>query len=68
MRPAGVVVAQEGRQVGGALGAVVPGSAVGPFAQAGLDESLRLAIGLRVVGLGEAVFDAKSLAGLGEQT
>lgn len=51
-----------------ALGAVLPGSATGPFAQAGLDEPLGLAIGLRVVRLGEAVLDAQGLAGLGEQT
>ena len=68
VRPAGVVVAQERWQPGGALGAVLPGSAIDPFAQAGLDKSLGLAIGLRVVRLGETVLDAQGLAGLGEQT
>ena len=62
MRSAGVVVGQEGRQPSGALGAVVPHPAVGPFAQAGLDESLGLAVGLGPIGPGVGVLDAQGLA------
>jgi len=40
VRPAGVVLAQERWQPGSALGAVLSGSAVGLFAQAGRDKSL----------------------------
>ena len=36
---------------------------VGPFAQGGLNEAFRLAVGARSVGAGEAVLDAKLEAG-----
>ena len=45
----------------------VIGASAGPFAGDGLDETLGLAIGLRAIGTGEAMFDAELLAGVGEE-
>lgn len=43
-------------------GAIGIASGVGPFPQAGLDESFRLAVGLRSAGFGDAVLDAHGFA------
>src|SRR5271170_7671598 len=57
MRAMPVVAVQPDGQFGGALfrGVVRPG--VGPFAQAGLDEALRLAVGSGHVGPGAQMLD-----------
>ena len=67
MGPAGVVVSQDDGQPLCALGAVGPRAPVGPFAKAGLDEPLGLAIGLGSIGFREGVFDVQGLASLGKQ-
>ena len=42
------------------------GLSIGPFAQCGLDEALRLAVCLGSIGFGSDVLDAELTAGLGE--
>ena len=42
-------------------------SGIGPLPSDGLDEAFGLAVGLRAIGFGEAMFDAELLAGLGEE-
>jgi hypothetical protein len=46
MGPSAIVVGQEGRQSGGAFGAVGVASGISPFPQASLDETLGLAVSL----------------------
>src|SRR5262245_52786458 len=66
MRSLPVVVAQPGFESPGSLirGPIGPG--VRPFPQERLDESLRLAVGGRGVGLGAQVMQAELVAGPGE--
>src|SRR5215467_8016044 len=61
--PVPIVAMQPGRQLVFSLARVFIGLGVGPFAQAGLDESLDLAIGLGCVGLGADVPQGEALAG-----
>ena len=67
MRPSCVVVGKECRQPGSAFRAVAPDPPIGPLAQAGLDEPLSLAVGLRPVRPRKGVLDAQGQAGPGEQ-
>ncbi len=53
-----VIVMKVMREEGSAVVAGVIGTGVGPLAGDGLDEAFGLAIGLRAVRSGEAVFDA----------
>src|SRR5450432_139483 len=66
MRSTSVVVSHESRQPDSALSAIGIGTGVSPLPQAGLDETLRLTIGLRTVRTGKAMLDSQSLAGPGE--
>src|SRR5271165_1781561 len=63
MRPMPVVAVEPSGEFGGALVWGVVGAAVSPFAQAGLDEALGLAVGLGRVGLGADGLEAKHFAG-----
>jgi len=64
MRALAVVVGEEGPEPFGPMCAA--GACIGPLPQAGLNESLGLAVGLRTVGLCKAVLDAQRLAGTSE--
>jgi hypothetical protein len=59
------VAVQPDGQFGGAFFRGVVGSGVGPFAQAGLDEALRLAVGSGRVGLGAQMLDFEPAQRLG---
>ena len=67
MRSSGVVEVEERRKERGSLNAVVVPANVSPFAQAGLDEALGLAVGLWSIRSREAVLDAECQADLGKQ-
>jgi len=58
VRAVEVIVVKVVREEGGAVVAGVIRAGIGPFAGEGLDEAFGLAVGLRAVGSGEAVFDA----------
>jgi hypothetical protein len=58
MWSAGVVVGEPGPHGGGAIGRRLERLGIGPLAQAGLDEPLRLAVGARRVGARALVLDA----------
>src|SRR5688572_14203512 len=58
-----VVVMYPALEHGGALRGMAVRDAVGPFAKRRLDEALSLAVGLRPVGLGEAVPESQVAAG-----
>jgi len=62
-----VIVMKVVGKEGSAVVAGLIGSGVGPLAGNGLDEAFGLAVGLGAIGFGEAVFDAKLLAGGGEE-
>ena len=60
-----VVAVKPAGQLGGALLGGVIGVRVGPFAQAGLDEALGLAIGFGRIGFGAQRLDLEPAQGLG---
>jgi hypothetical protein len=62
-----VIVMKVKRKEGGAVVTGVIGAGVGPLAGDGLDEAFGLAVGLRAIGFGEAMFEAELLAGGGEE-
>src|ERR1700686_661146 len=66
VRSVPIVAVQPARQLDPALSRVAIGLSIGPFAQAGLDESLGLSIGLWRVGLGPDVTEPEPLAGFAE--
>ncbi len=66
VRPMPVVSMQPGRQLFLSLARVFIGLGIGPFAQAGLNESLGLAVGLSRIGLGADVPQPEALTGLSE--
>ncbi len=66
MWPVPVVAMEPLRQFGGSTVGVSVGLGVGPFAQAGLDEALGLAIGFGGIGLGADVLEAAVAAGISE--
>lgn len=67
MRSVPVVVVEPARQMLGAIGCGSKGSAIGPFAQGGLNEAFGLAIGLGSIGLSLNVFNAELPAGFGKE-
>jgi hypothetical protein len=62
MRPVPIVSVQPDRQLPGSLSRVIVGLCAGPFAQAGLDEALGLAVVFRYVGLGADVLEPEPSA------
>jgi hypothetical protein len=64
--PVPVVSVQPGGQLIFSLARVFIGTSIGPFAQAGLDEALSLAIGLRGIGFGADVAQIETFAGPSE--
>ena len=62
-----VIVMKVKRKEGSEMVTGVIGAGIGPLAGDGLDEAFGLALGLRAVGTGEAMFDAELEAGLGEE-
>src|SRR5262249_43808048 len=63
-----IVVVQPRRQHRLSLAGADIGSAVGPLSQQGLDEALRLAVGLGAIGPGPAVSDGQGAEGRGDDT
>ena len=61
-----VVMEEEGKELGAVVVGVI-GTGISPFTGDGLDEAFGLAIGLRVIGTGEEVMQAKIFAGGGEE-
>jgi hypothetical protein len=66
MGPFAVVIATPWLQVLIPLVEVSPVFCVGPFTERGLDKTFGLAVGLRRLGFGAAVFDGQLLTGAGE--
>jgi len=64
MRTVPIVTMEPSWQLGSAFFRGVVGLGISPFAQAGLDEALGLAVGLGRIGPGADVLEAKTLAGL----
>src|SRR5215469_17635066 len=64
MRAMPVVAVQPSWQLGRAFVRGVVGARISPLSQAGLNETLGLAIGLGRIGLGADVLEAEALAGL----
>jgi len=60
MRAVPIVTVQPVRQVLGAFSRMPVGTGVGPFAQRRLDEALGLAVGLRPIGFGEQMSQARA--------
>jgi hypothetical protein len=67
MRAVEVVVMEVEREEGSAVVAGVIGTSISPLAGDGLDEAFGLAIGLRAIGSGEAMFEAQLVAGGGKE-
>jgi hypothetical protein len=61
-----IVAMEPVEQFGGSLIGVLVGLGVGPFAQRGLDEALRLAVGPGGIGPSEDLAKGKALAGCSE--
>ena len=66
MRTVPIVTMEPSWQLGSAFFRGVVGLGISPFAQAGLDEALGLAVGLGRIGPGADVLEAKTLAGFAE--
>jgi hypothetical protein len=67
VRPVEVIVVEVERKESGAVVAGRVRASVCPLSGDGLDEPFSLAIGLRAIGFGEEVFEAKFLAGSGKE-
>src|SRR5439155_13489806 len=67
VRAVPVVVMYPSIELVGTLVRVLIDEAIGPLAQCRLDEALGLAVGLRTVGSGEAMFDLQFGASLSEE-